>query len=271
MINGQSVTQEEWDARVGAAGAKEALPPEDMAVNKASFQMPAGVAAPWQNIANAQLGWGPSSQNQDAARAQQNQMRGREDEALDRFRALAQGQDSVVARQAALAREQGRRDIASQLASAGGGYDPAAVRQAQSAQAGMTQNTAMQQAMGQAQERQAALGQYMQGSQMARGQDLQSQQLEMQDMVRSGNLGIAQRELQARFLGLGLTDKQAQYAALMELERLKAAVATGDKNLAFQQGESNWNKGMQIGSTILGTLGPVAQQLDGGGSSGSNG
>ena len=249
---------------------------EARTINTSAFNVPTQPTPYWEKLANAQLDWKTDDAQVNWARQQSNAARFQEQAALQRFLGLADGKDSIVAQQAAEARARGSQGIASQLASAGGAVDPAAMRYAQQAQAGLEQNSAMAQAIGQSQERQAALQQYLGGTQQMRGQDMQRMQLETAEAQRQAQEEIARRHLQERFMALGMSAVQASASAAMELERLKVQAAQGDRQMSLAEGNASFNKGMQVAqgvvgaaSTGAGLLGTIAKAA-GGGSGGSS-
>lgn len=247
-------------------------------INMGAFNVPTQPTPYWEKLANAQLDWKTDDAQVNWARQQSNAARFQEQAALQRFLGLADGKDSIVAQQAAEARARGAQGIASQLASAGGGVDPAAMRYAQQAQSGLEQNSAMASAIGQSQERQAALQQYLAGTQQMRGQDMQRMQLESAEAQRQAQEEIARRQLQKGFLEIGLSAVQAAKAAEMELERLKVQAAQGDRQMSLAEGNASFNKGMQVAqgvvgaaSTGAGLLGTIAKAAGGGGGGTSDG
>ena len=115
---------------------------------------------------------------QAGARRLAAQARAGQQSTLDRLRAVASGEDSVVAQQAKVAQDRLRQSIASRLASQRGGFNPGAQREGLRALSEGSVNLGAQSAAAQAEERRQALSQLLAGQAQLRQQDLGGLQLE---------------------------------------------------------------------------------------------
>lgn len=151
-----------------------------------------------------------------ALRGETTESRGMQSEAVGMLGRLARGEDSVVAKQTQLARENAAKRIASQLATQRGGFNPAAMRGAQMSQAGAEAQLGAAGAIGQMQERQAALKNYLAGTTGMRGQDI-----DIEKMLRGE--GVAREGLGLKWHGVGIGEKLGVAGAAQEAERLRLA------------------------------------------------
>jgi|GEM_PF-5768326 len=137
------------------------------------------------------------------ARQQQGAYRDQQMGALAMLQEQAMGRNLVSQQQAALQREAAMKGLSAQAASMSGGFNPAVMRGAQMAQSQASAGIAGQAAMAAAQEKQAALGNYLQGLGAARGQDQGLMQMEMQNQ-------IARQQAAQGWFGMGLEEKWNQ-------------------------------------------------------------
>lgn len=223
----------------------------------------------------SQAGVGMAQQDRRGSRTQQQG-------ALGMMKQYAEGKESAARRQSAAATQQAQRAIGSQVASAPGGYNPAAVRAGIQAQSGAGQRIAGQTAALAAQEQAAARQAYAQGIGQMRGQDVQSQMAEQTWWQQQQQAAIAKKNLMAKYLQLGMTDREAQRAASMQLEQMRFLTHEGaeGRGLAQQQitnQQFNANRtydtnmmmgGMGAGSDALAAY--YKSQGGGGNSGGSN-
>lgn len=166
--------------------------------------------------------------------------------------ALARGEDSIARREAAYQSGQLERNIASQIASTPGGFNPAAAR------AGMM-------ALGQG--RSAIAGRTAAAAAAEKLQARQAYDQMAASMMGGERQWLLNREAAARpYFQLGLGDKAMRYGAKQDLERLKVARdqaiigsqqgAAGAANALQQQatlGMMGWGQGIgQMGMSMLG-------------------
>jgi hypothetical protein len=234
------------------------------------------------DLARQMGGWSGNRGNIREARSAREAMRRSQLQGLQQLWARAQGQDSIVKRQAQLEREAAQRALASQIASTRGGASPAAQRAALYAQAGMGQQMAGDVATRAAQERLQALTGYMQGAQGIRGADIQSQLAEQaleaarqkfelgreQAALGWGGLGLQEKQF-AEKMGMTLEElKQKQWeAALNRLSAEERARITGQFGMAQQEAAKEkdiWDKMGFVGQAIGGVgqgIGSLAKML----------
>ena len=206
-------------------GNKDVNKPLVSSLNKSPWNVPQGVSGQYNKYRRDAL-------NQQGLGHDVQESRRWEDEGAGMLRGLAQGKDSIVAKQTLLARENAAKRIASQLASARGGYNPAAMRGAQMAQAGAESQLGAQGAINQSMEQQQAMRNYLAAAQGIRGQDLASEQMMRQE--RLGQQGVAQG-----WQKIGLSDKYTQAALQQQYEKMRLAreFELLSSGLGFQSGQ----------------------------------
>jgi len=138
--------------------------------------------------------------------------RGMQEGGLGMIRQYATGNKSA-ARLAAKAQTEATQDaIASRAASAPGGYNPAVQRAAIMAQSGAGQQIAGKVASAAAAEQLAAQKAYLQATGQMRQQDISQQLAEQQWFSQQAAANVAYQNMKARFLALGLQEKDAENA-----------------------------------------------------------
>jgi|DEB0MinimDraft_6_1074348.scaffolds.fasta_scaffold76236_1 hypothetical protein len=215
--------------------------------NQAAFQTPAaaqyfgqgGAGDFWAQQGNVQA---PEDKYINWARDDARFNQTRQGEGLDYLQQYATGQKSaaMLAGQAGLERTQ--RAIAAQAASAPGGFNPAMQRASMYAQSQAGQEMSAQMAAEVAREQMAAQQAYLNAVGQARGQDQAQMGQEAAFWAQQGNRDLALEQIRQNYLRMGMDDRQATQAALMQYENLKSghSIAQGGLDLqASQQGQAD--------------------------------
>lgn len=170
-----------------------------------------------QDHTNRSLGLGVDDKRQEYLRYLQSQSRGQQQQGAGALWNIAQGNDSTALRAAALQQDAARRMAASQQASMAS-YDPAAVRGAQMAGSDAVAQIGGQASLAAAQERQAALQNYMNAVGGIRGQDTQQQGLEAQNDAALRNFLLGKETAAQGWTNLGTNDAWNREKGMLDRE-----------------------------------------------------
>lgn len=224
--------------------------------------------APWYMEQGTQM-QAPTSQPVQAARGLGYGALAEEQNALDMLRRRASGEDSIARRAGERQVETAKRAILS--AARSGRKTPAAARAAilQTSQAG--QQVAGKIAEAEAQERLAAQQAYMAAASGMRGEALKQQMAEQDWWRTKADWERVKSEMLAKYIALGLSDKEAERRARMDYQTLLAQLH--NKMSLHQDEMSQREKEAWLGffSSGVQALAPVAAAAASGGSGGGGG
>jgi hypothetical protein len=194
--------------------------------------------------------------------AQGQQARGMQESMLSYLNALATGtqQGKTVSQQA---QEQSLSQIQSQAtAAARAGSSPAAQRQAMYTGAAASQQGAASGAIAGMKEQQAAQQAALTGAGQMRGQDITTATAAQTGQLQASQATALQKQMEAKYLELGLTDREARRRANMAMEAMKMQAWEGQQGrgaakdlLAYQMEQQMYNSllggGMAAGGALL--------------------
>ena len=218
-------------------------------------------------------------------RYNRNQARQTQMDGLQMLGQYARGDKSAARLAANAQQDRTMAAIQSRMASTPGGYNPSVQARGIDAVSGAGQQMAGTTAAAAAAEQLAAQKAYLQATGQMRGQDISGQLAEQQWYSQQAAAKMAYQNMKAKYLALGLDEKNADRAAAMEYEKLKsgnANVASGQaltaQQIANQQGQYDTNRadnyimgGLKAGSSWLTQQGTGSSGGDGSGSGSDSG
>lgn len=191
--------------------------------------------------------------------------RGRQSAMLDYLSALAEGKlgGKSLSQQA---QEQSLSQIQAQsTAAARAGASPAERRMASYQGAAAAQQAAGRGALSSMQEQQAAQQAVLQGAGQMRGQDIQQAMAAQQGMLQATQGEGLRKQMEAKFLQLGLDDRESRRRANMAMEAMRLQAFEGSAGrqsakdlLEYQMRQQLWQSllggGIAAGGSALGAL-----------------
>ncbi len=228
--------------------------------NPANFNAPSGGAyfnpssgkagGYWANQAGAGDAGNEDRKYVDWNRREQRSARGQQEAGLSQLGQYASGAKSAARKAAALQQEQTMAAIQSRMASTPGGWNPALQATGYNAISGAGQNLAGTAAAAASKEQLQAQKAYLQATGQMRGQDITAQSGEQQWYMQQQAAQNAYQNMKAKYLALGLQEKDADRRAKMEYEKMKFLASEGaaGRSLTQQQitnQQSNANQSRQ--------------------------